>query len=81
MKKALTILSIAVIHLVFTKIISTTALSVVSANAYKSQPSFIARSLMAMSKVLYFPVFTFAWYPRQFFPGDFVIIPLFVISK
>jgi hypothetical protein len=80
MKKALAILSIAVVHLVFTKVISMTALSVVTANAFESQPSFVARSLMAMSKVLYFPVFTFAWYPRQFFPGNFVIIPLFINS-
>jgi hypothetical protein len=80
MKKALIILSITVVHLVFTKVISVIALSVVSANAFESQPSFIARSLMAMSKVLYFPVFTFAWYPRQFFPGNFVIIPLFINS-
>jgi hypothetical protein len=29
---------------------------------------------------LYFPVFTFAWYPRQFFPGNLVFIPLFINS-
>ena len=80
MKKAFIILAIAVVHLVFTKVISIIALSVVTAHAHESQLPFIGRSLMIVSKVLYFPVFTYAWYPRQFFPGNFVIIPLFINS-
>ena len=80
MKKIVIILAIAVVHLVFTKIISIMALSVVSANVHEIQLPFLGRSLMVMSKVLYFPVFTFALYPRQFFPGNFVIIPLFINS-
>ena len=80
MKKIVSILAIAVVHLVFTKIISTIALSVVTANVHESQLPFLGRSLMVVSKVLYFPVFTFALYPRQFFPGNFVIIPLFINS-
>ena len=80
MKKIITILAITLVHLVFTKIITIIALSVVTANVYESQLPFIGRSLMVVSKVLYFPVFTFALYPRQFFPGKFVIIPLFINS-
>jgi len=80
MKKFIIILAIAVVHLVFTKVISIMALSVVAANVYENQLPFIGRSLMIMSKVLYFPVFTFALYPRQFFPGNFIIIPLFINS-
>ena len=80
MKRVLLILAIAVVHLVFTKVISIIALSVVTAHVHESQLPFIGRSLMVMSKVLYFPVITFAWYPRQFFPGNFVIIPLFINS-
>jgi hypothetical protein len=80
MKRVLLIPAIAVVHLVFTKVISIVALSVVTAHVHESQLPFIGRSLMVMSKVLYFPVFTFAWYPRQFFPGNFVIIPLFINS-
>ncbi len=80
MKKILIILTIAVVHSIFTKIISSIALSVVTANVYESQLPFWGRLLMVMSKVLYFPVFTFALYPRQFFPGNLVIIPLFINS-
>jgi len=80
MKKIWIILAIAVAHSIFTKIISTIALSVVTANVYESQLPFWGRLVMIMSKVLYFPVFTFAFYPRQFFPGNLVIIPLFINS-
>jgi len=80
MKKSFIILAIAVVHFVFTKVMSIIALSVVTAHAHERQLPFIGRSLMVMSKMLYSPVFTFAWYPRQFFPGNFVIIPLFINS-
>lgn len=80
MKRILTILAIAATHFVFTKMISTLALSVFATGVYEPRMPFIGRALMAVSKVLYFPVFTFAWYPRQFFPGNFVYIPLFINS-
>ena len=80
MKKILLILVIAVTHAVFTKIVSMITLSVVTANANEMQMSFIGRWMMMLSKVLYFPVITMAWYPRQFFPGNFIVIPLFINS-
>jgi hypothetical protein len=80
MKKLFVILTIAAVHAAFTKIISIIALSVVTANVHESQPPLIGQSLVILSKVLYFPVFTFAWYPRQFFPGNLVVFPLFINS-
>jgi hypothetical protein len=80
MRKLFVIFAIAAVHAVFTKIISIITLSVVTANVHESQLPFIGRSLMILSKVLYFPVFTFAWYPRQFFPGNLVGFPLFINS-
>jgi hypothetical protein len=80
MKRVLLILTIAVVHLVLTKVMSIIALSIVTSHAYESQLPFIGRWLMVMSKVLYFPVFTFAWYPRELFPGNMIIIPLFINS-
>jgi hypothetical protein len=80
MKRVLLILTIAVVHLVFTKVMSIIALSVVTSHVYENPLPFIGRSLMVMSKVLYFPVFTFAWYPRELFPGNLIIIPLFINS-
>ena len=80
MKKFFVIISIAAVHAVFTKTVSIVSLSVVTANAHESQLPLVGRSLMTLSRGLYFPVFTFAWYPRQFFPGNLVAFPLFINS-
>jgi hypothetical protein len=80
MRKYVTILVIAVVHCTVTKIISTITLSVVTANVHNPQMTVMGRLFMWMSKVLYFPVITMAFYPRQFFPGNLVIVPLFINS-
>ena len=80
MRKFFTILVIAVVHCAFTKIISSITLSVVTANIHKAQMPLMGRLLMLISKVFYFPVITMAFYPRQFFPGNLIIIPLFINS-
>ena len=80
MKNTFIIFVIAVVHAVFTKFVSMMTLSVVTANVSNTQMSLIRRLMMMLSKVLYFPVLTLAWYPRQFFPGNLVLIPLFVNS-
>jgi hypothetical protein len=80
MKNIIIILVIAVVHFVFTKFVSMITLSVVTANVNEIQMSFFGRWMMMLSKVLYFPVITLAWYPRQFFPGNLIVIPLFINS-
>jgi len=80
MKKTFIILFIAAAHSVLTKFASMITLSVFTANVNKTQMSFIGRGMTMLSKVLYFPVITLAWYPRQFFPGNYVVIPLFINS-
>lgn len=79
-KKCFIILGIAAGHFVFTKIVSMITLSVTRANVNAPRMSFMGRLLMMISKVLYFPVITLAWYPRRFFPGNFIVIPLFINS-
>jgi hypothetical protein len=80
MRKYFTILFIAVVHCTVTKIISTITLSVVTANVHTPQMPVMGRLFMWISKVLYFPVITMAFYPRQFFPGNLIIVPLFINS-
>ena len=80
MRKLFTILAITAVHAAFTKIISIIALSVFTSNVHESQLPFIGRLPMIPSKLLYFPVFTFAWYPRQFFPENLVVFPVFINS-
>jgi hypothetical protein len=80
MKKLFVILTITAVHAAFSKIVSVISLSVFTANVHEIQLPFIGRLVMILSKVLYFPVFTYAWYPRQFFPGNLVLFPLFINS-
>jgi hypothetical protein len=80
MRKYFTILVIAVVHCAVTKIISSITLSVVTANVHNAQMPVMGRLFMWISKVLYFPVITMAFYPRQFFPGNLIIVPLFMNS-
>jgi len=80
MKNIYNILIIAAVHGLCAKSVSIITLSVVSAHVNETQMPFIGRLMMILSNVLYFPVITLAWYPRQFFPGNFIVIPLFVNS-
>jgi hypothetical protein len=80
MRKYLTILAIAVVHAAVTKIISSITLSVITANVHNAQMPAIGHLFMCISKVLYFPVITMSFYPRQFFPGNLIIVPLFMNS-
>ena len=80
MKKYFIILGIAVIHFVVTKMVAVITLSVFTANVNETQVSPIGQFMMLISRVLYFPVMTMAWYPRRYFPGDLVVIPLFINS-
>ena len=80
MKKYFIILGIAVIHFVVTKMVAVITLSVFTANVNETQVSPIGQFMMLISRVLYFPVMTMACYPRRYFPGDLVVIPLFINS-
>jgi hypothetical protein len=80
MKKTFTILAIAAVHFAVTKFISSITLSVVTANVHSADMPLTERLLMLISKVLYFPVMTMAFYPRRFFPGNLVMVPLFINS-
>lgn len=80
MKKYFIVLCIATAHFVVTKTVTLLTFSVFTANATETGVSFTGHLLMMVSRVLYFPVMTMAWYPRRFFPGNFILIPLFINS-
>ncbi len=80
LKKYFIVLCIAVVHFVVTKMVSMITFSVFTANVNETPASSMGHLLMMISRVLYFPVMTMAWYPRRFFPGNFILIPLFINS-
>jgi hypothetical protein len=80
MKKYLIVVCIAAVHFVVTKMVAMITYSVFAANTDETRISSIGHLLMMISRVLYFPVMTMAWYPRRFFPGNFILIPLLINS-
>ena len=36
----------------------------------------LGRSLIALTRVLYFPIITLSLYSRQWFPGDWIYVPM-----
>lgn len=43
-------------------------------------PATITRLLVSLTRVLHFPIITLALYPRQLFPGPWILIPMAVNS-
>jgi hypothetical protein len=80
MKKYLIVLCIAAVHFVFTKTVAMITFSVFTTHADDSRMSILGHFMIMISRVLYFPVITMAWYPRRFFPGNLIIVPLFINS-
>jgi hypothetical protein len=80
MKKYFIVFCIAAVHFVVTKMVTLITFSVFAANASETRMSSVGHLLMMMSRVLYFPVMTMAWYPRRFFPGNFIVVPLCINS-
>jgi hypothetical protein len=80
LKKFLIVLCIAAVHFVVTKMVTMITFSVFAANADETRISSVGHLLMMISRVLYFPVMTMAWYPRRFFPGNLIVIPLLINS-
>jgi hypothetical protein len=80
LKKYVIVLCIAAVHFLVTKMVTLITFSVFAANTDETRISSIGHLLMMISRVLYFPVMTMAWYPRRFFPGNFIVIPLFINS-
>ena len=81
MKKILIITAIAAIHFTLTKGVVAITMAGALPSAYSPEgPSAITRLLVAATRVLYFPLVTSALYPRNWFPGDLINIPIFVNS-
>jgi hypothetical protein len=76
-RKVLTLLWIAGAHFVCSRLILfvTMALTVRAAGT-SDGPGTAVTLLVRMTKLLYFPLVTLALYPRQWFPGDWVYVPM-----
>lgn len=81
MKKLAIIVFIAIIHFGASVLIVAASRSVLTgAEAVPAVPTFGVRGLVAATRILHFPVVSLSWYPRPWFPGNWIYVPIFVNS-
>ena len=81
MKKFAIIVLIALIHFGSSVVIVATSMSVATAmNPVPAVPTFGFRLLVVATRILHFPIISLSWYSRQWFPGDWIRIPILINS-
>jgi len=64
------------VQFALTRVVSALTLSLVGRASFYESGSAYPAALGLLSKALYFPVITLALYPRGFFPGNWILVPM-----
>lgn len=81
MKKFAIIVIIALIHFGSSVVIVATSMWVATAmNPVPAEPTFGFRILVGMTRILHFPIISLSLYSRQWFPGNWIYVPMLVNS-
>ena len=67
-------------HFTLTQLVSTAILRITPAATQSELPPATVGGLVAIAKVLHFPIISFAWYPRPLFPGNWILLPMIANS-
>ncbi len=79
MKKFAIIILIAMIH--FAACLAIIAISMSAASALnQAQATAAFRVLVTVTRILHFPIISLSWYSRQWFPGDWIYVPMAINS-
>ena len=77
MKKLWTVVMLAVVHLAVSRAIVAVAMQIDMFAADAGWATIaLGRSLIALTRILYFPIITLSLYSRQWFPGDWIYVPI-----
>ncbi len=80
-KKIAVIGLIALIHFGLSVLIVATSMSVLTAvDSVPAEPTFGVRILVVATRMLHFPIVSLSWYPRPWFPGNWIYVPIIVNS-
>jgi hypothetical protein len=80
-KKFFIIGLIALIHFGLSVLIVAASMSVLTAvDAVPAEPTVGVRILVAATRILHFPIVSLSWYPRPWFPGNWIYVPIMVNS-
>ena len=81
MKKLLIGVSIGATHFGICKVVTGLTLWVTDLDPSSvTMVSWLTQSLVWLTRILYFPVLTLSLYKREWFPGDWVLIPMVMNS-
>ena len=74
-------LFIALIHFGLSVVIMPITMSVAGTlNAAQSTSTIGLKTLVAVTRILHFPIISLSWYSRQWFPGNWIHLPMFLNS-
>ena len=80
MRRTGLVLGLAALHGGLCYVVTLLTLAATGTKAFEIHPGIRAETLVALSKLLYMPVLGLGLFPRQWFPGDLILIPLAVNS-
>jgi hypothetical protein len=81
MKKLAIFLFITLIHFGLSVLIIPMTMTVAGTlKAAQSMPTVGLKTLVAATRILHFPIISQSWYSRQWFPGDWIRIPILINS-
>jgi hypothetical protein len=81
MKKLVIFLLITLIHFGLSVLIIPMTMFVAGGlNAAQSMPTIGLQTLVAATRILHFPIISLSWYSREWFPGDWIRIPILINS-
>ncbi len=81
MKKLVAFLLIGLIHFGLSVVIMPITMSVAGTlNAAQSTSTIGLKALVAVTRILHFPIISLSWYSRQWFPGNWIRLPMFINS-
>lgn len=79
-KKIFVIFMIALVHFGASKTVVAMVLALSSVKAVDGDMSLLVKFLIWMTRILYFPIVSFSLYSREWFPGKWIHIPIFLNS-
>ena len=81
MRKILSIGAVAAVHLAVGRIVITIALNIDMLDNSTGQATvLLGKALVVLTRILYFPIITLSLYSRQWFPGNWIHIPMLINS-
>ncbi len=76
MKKAAAIVIISATHFWLCGLVQKAVLDGTAASVLRGGPPLSTTLLLWLSRALYFPILTLHWVPRNWFPGDLIVVVL-----